>query len=345
MPYAKSIELGAAIKRASAWGGAVACGASDGLLIRSHTIKKKRADLADDSLGVYFQREADRGDIDVSGDLSCYLRYDGLDLPIALALGQSAGAPAQQGATTAYSQTLTPVSSIEGLFATLAIDSGINIAEYPTAKFMGLTIKGKAGQPVEVLFHLRADDMLTDSAVNTQATFADVTIAERSNRVLMSQLTCRINDADGAALGGSDEVIPSSFELTFKRRMDAVRTLGSAGAIDEPLEAGRPEITLKMEFPRYSGDQHFADWDAQTAKKCELEFTGRLIESPYSRMLRIRMPRLLHTQADLPIEQGILRHPLEFACLEASSAPSGMSGITAPFVVELINTQSADVLA
>lgn len=345
MPFAKSMELRAAMRKAAAWGEAASCGAGDGLLIKSHTIKKKRADLADDSLGVYFQREADRGDLDVAGDLSCWLRYCGLDLPIALALGQSAGAPVQQGATAAYAQSLTPAPGIEGLFATLALDSGINIAEYPSVKFTGLTIKGRAGEPVELIFNVRADEMLTDSAVNTPASFAGVTIAESSNRVLMSQLTCRMNDAEGAALGLSDAISPGSFELTFKRRMDAVRALGSSGAIDEPLEAGRPEVTLKMEFPRYSADGHFADWDSQTPKKCELEFTGRMIEPPYSRIFRIRMPRLLHAQADLPIEQGVLRHPVEFICLEAASAPSGMGGITAPFVIELVNTNSADVLA
>lgn len=345
MSYATGMETQAAVAKAVTWDTAVTCGAGHGVLILPPTFKKERSLDLDDSLGAYYPEDAHQGGIKVEGELPCYLRYDGLDLLVALAMGATAGAPAQQGSTAAYAQSLSLAGNLDGLLATLAIDNGVNVDEYPSMKLTGLKLRGRVGEPVEVVFKGTCSDRITDSSTNTPASFASVTLGESANRVLMSQGLFRINDAAGAALGSGDEVYPSSFELDFNRPMAGAYVAGAGhDRIDEPVAKGQPEIFLKLEFPRYSSGTHFEDWDSGVAKKMQIAFTGALIEDTYYRGFTLNLPNLIYKGVELPMERGPLRHPLEFAALATDAAPSGMSGITDPFQVDVMNTQSADVL-
>ncbi len=345
MSYATGTETRAAAVKGSTWDIAAACGAGDGILVHPPTFKKERPLIEDDSLGAYFPHEAAPGGIKVEGELPCYLRYDGLDLLVALAMGATAGAPVQQGGTSAYAQSITLAGLMDGLFATLALHNGVNIDEYPSMKLTGMKLRGRVGEPVEVLFKGIASDRITDSSTNTPASFASVTIAEESNRVLMSHALFRINDASGAALGSGDEVYPSSFELDLTRPMAGAHVAGAGhDRVDEPVAEGPPEIRLKLEFPRYSSSEHFEDWAGSVAKKMQMVFTGGLIEDTYYREFKVSLPHLIYKDVDLPMERGALRHTLEFACLATDSAPSGMSGVLDPFQVDVVNTRSTDVL-
>ncbi|MDA8155568.1 MAG: phage tail tube protein [Actinomycetota bacterium] len=340
------VELKAAVKRATAWGTAVACGASNGVLIKPHSIKKKRKNYVDDSLGTYFPQDAVNAEIECSGALPMYLRYDSLDLLIALAMGSVAGAPAQQGATTAYAQSFLLANSLSGYFATLIQDNTVNIDEYTSVKVSGFTIKGDIGKPVEISFDLIAYDRITGSAINTLSTFANVTYMETSNRVLFSQGVYRLNNQGDVALASANAIYPSSFELTFKRKMKGLYTVAGFNNIDEPSSDGLPGVTLKLTFPRYTSNvqQMFADWDNTQQKKMDLTFTGKQIASPYNRSFQIQLPNLQITSADLPVKQGIMESPLEFVALGCPSAPAGMTGVTAPFQINVVNQQSANVL-
>jgi|Deesub1362A_J573_1020465.scaffolds.fasta_scaffold00740_17 hypothetical protein len=348
MAKAIGVEIKAAFKKASVWGEAVACGANDGILILPPSLKKDRPNQVDDSLGLYFPEDSDPGEIKVEGDIPAYLRYDSLDLLIALAMGATGGAPVQPDSVNApntYQQTFTLADNLDGLFGTFALNNNVNIDEYPSVKVAGFTLKGEVGKPLEITFHCIAIDRITNSSVNTLTSFSNVTYFETSNRVLMSQGVIRMNNQSDAALGIGDEIYPSSFELTFKRNMQGVYGVASGfDKIDEPTNAGQPEVTLKLEFPRYTSDAHFTGWDANTAKKLDMTFTGALIEDTYHRTFRIEFPNLKYANVNLPIEQGILKHPVEFDCLACDTAPSGMTA-TKPFLIEVINRQSADVLA
>jgi len=341
---ATGTEIKAALKKASAWGTGVACGANNGILILPHTLKKDRADIGDDSLGLYFPKELAQGDIKVEGTVPAYLRYDSLDLLLALAMGETGGNPAQQGTTSAYAQSLKLKETIDGLFATFALHNGINIDEYTSIKVTGFTMKGEVGKPAQVTFQAIANDRVTNSAVNTLASFPAVTYFEQANRVLFSQGAFRMNAQGGAALADGDKIYPSSFELTFKRKMKGLYAAGGVDRIDEPTNEGAPEVKLKLEFPRYTAKTYFEDWDSGAAKKMDIVFTGGLIEGAYYRTFKLRFPNLVLANVELPIEKGILKHPLEFECLACDSAPSGMTGITKPFQIDVINRQSANVL-
>ncbi|GAB4486017.1 MAG: hypothetical protein OHK006_13200 [Thermodesulfovibrionales bacterium] len=345
MASATGSEIKAAVKKASAWGTAVAVGANNGLLIRPSNIKKDRPSEIDDSLGLYFPKDSDIGEIKAEGSVEAWLRYDSLDLMIALAMGATGGAPTQQGATPAYAQKFTLANTLDGLFATFCINNQINIDECPSLKVTGFTIKGEVGKALSITFDVVAIDKITGSVTNTLVTFANVTYFETANRVLYSQGVIRMNAQSGGALGSGDTIYPRSFELSFKRKMSGVYGAGSFDKIDEPTNDGLPEVKLKLEFPRYTSAGYFTDWDANAAKKLDMTFTGGLIASTYYRTFKISLPNLKFAGVDLPIEQGILKHPVEFNCLACDAAPTGMSGITLPFQIDVINRQSTNVLA
>ncbi len=344
---ASGVNVKAAVAKAATWGTAVACGADNGILIKPHTLKKTREALIDDSLGLYFPADSVNTQVKAAGDIPSYLRYDGLDLLIALAMGATGGAPVQQGATTAYSQKFSLADTLDGLFATFIVNNQINIDEWTTVKITGFQIKGQVGKPLEISFHATAIDRQADSVVNTLTTFNNVTFFETANRVLYSQGVFRLNQASDVALGSANIVYPDNFTLEFKRKMAGKYGTGTTmDLIDEPTNDGLPEVTLKLEFPRYQSNQYFADWDADTRLKMDMTFTGGNIAGTYNRSLAISLPNLKISNVELPMSAGILKHPLEFQCLSAQGGtpPAGMT-VTQPFEVDVVNRMSTDVLA
>ncbi len=338
-------EIKAALKKASVWGTPVACGAGDGILLTGDSLKRRIENIPVKDLGVAFVRDREQGKVTVAEVLNANLRYEGLDLALALCMGATGGAPAQQGATAAYAQTFTIADIIDGLFGTLAVNKVVNVFEYPSVKVEGFTIKGEMGGPVSVDFDVAADDEVEDSATNSLASFANVTYRDMSNVVLMSQGVFRINDQAAAALGPGDVINVSAFELAFRRKNDRVFVTGGGNRISEPLREEEPEITLKLTFPRYTSTAYIGDLGADTRKKMDITFTGRAIEGAYNYQFRFQLPHLAILNADAATEKEQIKHPLELAAMAAASAPAGMTGITKPFQLDIVNKQSADVLA
>ena len=68
---------------------------------------------------------------------------------------------------------------LDGLFFSYAQNMKNYIAEYPSVKCVGITIKGEVGaKPLEVTFQVIINDKVVNSAINTTATFANVTFFE-----------------------------------------------------------------------------------------------------------------------------------------------------------------------
>lgn len=339
---ATGTEILAAVKKAGAWGTAVACGANDAVMILSEGLRKRQSHELDRSAGQSFFLIADKGNIAVEGDLPAYLRYDGLTTLLAMAMG-TAGSPVQQGGTTAYKHVLQLATALDGKFCTLAIDKKVAIHEYPSVKVAGFTIRGEAGRPCEVMLNLMADDLVVPATVNTAST--SWTYRDRSNRILFDQAVFRINDQSGAALGSGDKVKPASFELAFRRKLKGEYLAEGTKKIDEPVNDDLPEISLSLRFPNYTSNAWWTALSGDTRKKCDIVFTGNQIQSPYNYALSLILPHLALRETESQVEgPGKLPNPVVFTALEASSAPTGMSYIK-PFTAELINKQTTDPLA
>jgi len=232
------------------------------------------------------------------------------------------------------------VPNIDGLFLTYCINNKVNIEEMASLKPIGMTIKGEIGKANTITFKCIAFDKVTNSATNTLVTFAAVTIRETANRVLMSQGVIRMNTQSGGALGSGDIINPKSWELSFQRKMKGDYGSGSSyNNVDEPTNDGLPEAKMKLEFSKYTSNQNFLDWDANTPKKLDFTFTGS-----GSRSLLIQCPNAMYANVDLPIEAGRMKHPVDLNLLAAASAPTGMTGVTMPFRMTMVNTYGGDPL-
>ena len=345
------VEIKAAIKKAAVWNTAIACGANDGILITPASIKRDTSADIDDSLGLFFPGDGDLGAIKTEGDLPMYLRYDACDLVLALVMGIT-GAPAQQASSTAYAFTIKPKPDIDGLFATYVQNMKNYIMEIPSLKIAGFTLKGEAGKALTLTLKTIGINKVYDSVVNTTTTFNNVTYRESRNRVKFSQGIFRMNAQSGAALAVSDAISPSSFELSFQRKLKGEYTGGylfTSGSntqelIDEPTNDGLPEISLKLEFPRHTGTTNLAILGGDTRQKMDITFTGGLIAATYYRKFMLQFPHLQLINDDPADAAGIIKEPLEFKVYGALSAPTGMTGITDPFWISGVNQRSTDPL-
>lgn len=342
----QGIEAKAAFAKAAVWSTATAATAGDTILFLSESIKRSREFLPDDSAGRAFVADGDQGLVTVGGDLKAYLRYQGLERLLAMAMG-IAGEPTPMG-SSAQAHALRLADEVEGLFGTLAVYKGFSVHEAPSVKVDGFTIDGQAGQPLTVTFHLIADDLNinTTSGANTVASLCALAQPGPGNRVLMRHGSFLINDADDEALDSGDAIRPSRFRLTFKRGLSGDHLAGGGDLIAEPLPTGFPTATLELDFPTYSSDTFLSDLGGDIRKKMSIGFTGAEIESGHGYGFSLLMPQLVITNAEAAVDgAGRIAHPISLSLLAAAAAPAGMSGITAPLALDIINADPADPLA
>ena len=337
-----------ALKKATTWRTPVACGANDGLLILSESLAMSQEELVDDSLGAVWPMYSDLGKSSTQGSLDAYMRYDGLDVALALIAG-AAGTPAQQETTTAYKNTIELADNIVGKFATLAIKKKSDvIAEYPSLKLHGFKLAADMKNPVKATLNAVANKEVLTSATNTVSSMGNVTYPDVANRLIMNANTAfRINDKSGLALSDSDKIYPSSFEFNFNRPTEGDLTV-SNDDIDEPGDNAFPEASVTLNFPRYNDANHafFTDWNANTEKKMEIYFRGNLIEGSYYREFKISMP---HVRVANPTANasgpGKIPMSVTLRLLGTNVAPSGMTGITKMFQIDVTNTRTTSPLA
>lgn len=338
-------EAKAAFKKAATWGTAMQLTSADALLFINEKLNRTREHLPDDSAGQAFHQDAERGAITCGGDLSAYLRYQGLETLLALALGQ-AGEPAHTG-TAVYTHALRLKSDTKGLFGTLGIFKGFSVHEYPAVKIDGFSLSGEAGKALTLGLSLICDDLNvnTASGVNTTAVFAAIETPAPGNRVLFRQGQFWINDADGPTLGSAHAVHPSRFSLTCKRKLSRDYLAGGQDRVAEPLGAGFPELSLTLEFPTYTSDTFLDDLGSDTRKKMRIAFTGGQIESGLDYALGILLPHLMITNASAAVDKaGKITHPITLDCLATTSERAGMAGISAPLALNLTNSRPGDPL-
>ena len=333
--------------KAETWHTPVACGAGDGVLILADNIKVGMELELDESAGQQWVTEADAGVEKVAGNLEAYMRYEGFDVMLALIMG-AAGEPVQQEATIAYANTYDLTSKVDGMFGTLAQKKLTDkIWEYPSVKLHGFKLSGEMNKPVKISFEAICDTMKRDSETNTATTMADVT-ALKENRVIMNKNTVfRMNDQSGIALSDAHKLYPSSFELTFTRPMDSDYVAGQDG-LDEPADNGFPTCSLVLKFPRYNtaNDAYFDDWQDTVSKKMDITFTGKVIVGSYNYKLRILLSNLKIDGPEAPVSgPGKIPFSMNLKGIGASAAPTGMTSLTTPMRIEVVNTRTTDPLA
>lgn len=299
----------------------------------------------DRSLGTGFPVNADHGNIDASGTLPCDLRYDGQVLALLAHVFGTAGAPTQEGATTAYTHTFTLKKNLDGIFGTLAVHKGVSIWEMPSVKVHGFTLTCDAGAQAAIITY----DMIIDQVKvtgQTNTTLASVTYVTRSLRNIFFHMKLRLNDASGGALGSGDEQKIGSFTLSLRRPVEGVHVADRTRLITEPVLSDLPEGTLQITYPKYESDAQFTRWLNTTDAKGDIDFSHPTQNAgtgfPYK--LLWEMPRLMVQTADAPTRgPGRMEKTVTFNLMEAETAPTGMA-VTQMIRAKITNKSTGDYL-
>ena len=339
-------EIVAAVAKGTTWGTPLAAGALDGLLITGEGMGAGAPeDLVSEEAGVGWQQTSEAGDINIEGAVSGFLRYESA-LWRLIALGMGSASVVQIGVSTAWRHTFDFLDTLLALFGTIAIDKGPEVWEFPSAKVIGFSISGEAGQPVNFEITTRCDALNrnTSGGINNNTTMASVTYRSKALRVLFQHLTFRINAQSAGALASpTDDLQISSFNLSVTRPQSADHVSGQQRII-EPVEDGLPVVTLEFVIPEYIGATHLDRMVAHTALKADLVFDSGVLAGAASQNydVVISIPQLILTADEAAVAAAAkIPETMSGRCEEAQSAPSGMTGITKPFRLVVHNKQSA----
>ncbi len=343
-----------AVKGAT-WGVPLAAGANHALLPLASGVGRGFQLLEDRSLGGAWELDAQRGVIEAGGPLNGFLRYDNNEwLLIALLMG-TAGAPVQQGATTAYLHTLQLADGVAGKFATLAKKmKSDEVWEFPSIKPVSLRLTGGKRVPVEYAIETVAShkNRNAGSGTNNTTTIATITARETLRRIVPQESGyLRINDQSAGALGTGDVHAVSTFELMFARPQQGDNVLDGNAFITEPVGTDFATSEFVATFPVYEdkADVLLDKFEADTVQKIELfADSGAILAGtaiPYS--LKIQMPQAqVVGRPEIAIAgPGKIVATIRFRLTKASAAPAGMTGVTNPFAMLLINKRTTDILA
>ncbi len=333
-----------AFKKGVTWGTEVDVNvAGTGLLaLNAGAPKLSMSGIEEESAASANETDLDFAEVNAS-DFSCDVdyRYNGIENILLAMLMGTAGTPAQQGATTAYLHTLQMANSRAGLFGTYATEKLGKIHVVPSLKVMKYTLSLNKGL-LKASFGVRGDRVIDNSSVITA--MSSVTYPDKHNRARFYQGVWRMNAQSGAALATGDIIKPKSFQLEIDVPMDSERENGRY--IVEPRENGKPKVKLTLEFPRMDtvNDDYFSEWMAETEKKLDLTLTGALIASTYYYGKIFQFPRLKIEDVEYA-DSNVIPAKLVLRGLEADAAPTGMTGITKPVQIGIMNTRTTDLLA
>ena len=340
-------EIIAAAKKASTWRTAASLGSDDGILITGESLGAKAPTyLPDDSLGNADIFDMVRTSEKVAGSVTGYLRYEGWDVLMALALG-TAGTPTQDNGT-AYYNTYSPADSIADIFGTFAIKkagTAHGIWEVPSFMSTGFTISGAIGSLTTITVNMEGNKIETSSPVNSD--LSSVTYPDKEHLLIMdSSFKMRMNSQSGGALADSDKIYPSSFEITYNRPFADNFEAGYSD-MSQPIQSNFAEATIRLAFDKYNLDTFMDAINDDADQKMDILFEGTTISGSTSKYtFRIDLPKITWTSAAANVGgPGTIPHEIEGRLLAVTSAPTGMTGVTDPLSIYVINTRSTDPLA
>lgn len=332
----------------NSWG--VAASVTKGMYFDSDGgMQLKIAQITDNAFNQTFIGQADPG-LQEAPDLtfSGRLRYDDYSyIWDALAMGSPSVAisTSASGQTTSWQHTIQLAGSIDGLGLTLAIDKNQYVEELTSAKVFGFSIENEDNGAMQIAYKVIGGQITNISSVNINSTLGGATYPALGNRVVQQQGVFRMNLNSAGSLVATDAVRAESIKFSFERPQDAPHVFGQS-YVDEPADNGHPTFELEITYPRMntpSANSLFQALRSSTAFKADWTFTGPYINSTDQYKVLFQFPYLQLMedgfQAATDAAQQV-KPKAKFRAALAASAPTGMSGITNPFRLTRIATQS-----
>lgn len=329
---------------------AVLVGAGDGLEPVSESLTAASELLDSEALtGSRTRGPGDRGNELHNGDMELEMKYEGLDVLLAMVLG-TAAAPVQQGSDDAYLHEFTVQDTdLEGLFGTLVIDKQLEVWEYPSVKVNSLTIAASSNALTTITANFVASNLgrNTSAGTNNETSVLSITLPANRDFLLWEQLAVRMNAKIDGALADADLVYPNEFSVTFNNNMvtDDVSTKFGR-EIEEPCPDNFLEVTGSINFARYNtGNNKFVDAHfSKIAQKLDAVWIGPLADGATNFSFAILMPSLQIASGDVNIG-GPGRVPANFEFTSSKSLDGAPTGFTEDQVsMQLVNQRNVEVI-
>jgi hypothetical protein len=359
MGLAKGYTNIAAVKKQTAFDTPVACGAGDGIEYTNESLSANVQFIEDQEInGRAVTLAGDAGNEQYAGQLTADCKFQGLDLLIATALG-TAGAPVQQGATSAYKHTWLLADNVEDLFVTTAIKkipdttpANGSVFEYVGCKVGGVQLACAPGERAKVTFPMLAHDMNENAAsgTNNMTTIDTVTLPSVREFLKFGQMEVFINAQAGADFVAGDEVYVNNFSLNIERPFEPDYTTRYGTKIENPATNGFVGLTGSISFPTYATENKpwFAAQLTKAQYKMKVLFTGPVADTGYNYEFAIWLPTVQFSEGT-PNTGGPGKLPLEldFVASRSLADPTGFptnSGASG-LAIEAVNLNAVDPLA
>lgn len=347
----------AAFEQGSTWNTPVAVGASDGIRILSEGIQGGAGTLERQTVGLPWGDKPDqgpelwrgpvRGDLFYNGNCGKFLSY---------VFGTS-GAPTQTPPSTGTTYLhVCDIANSLSKFMTLVLARRAQVGgstkwhEYKSAMMSRVRFTGSGNGRVNWEAEIIASALDRDSSTNTTTQTDAVTVPTILGAVRFADGLFRINAQAGGALASTtDDIGISGFELEISRPLSADFLADGTGVLALPAEENVCDVILRVDLRSYDVDTWIAAWAGGTEYKADLKFTGtgKAPASGSDPYFQFQFPRLVlasQPQANIP-GRGRVPHRVEFRALVASSAPTGMTGVTQPVRLNVLDSETAAYLA
>jgi len=333
------------------WGTPVAVGAGRGLRLRSFDDSGggheplPREDIGD-AYGSKFDKGGERRSVTLSGDAY----YGGNVFELWAYMFGTSGAPTNN--TGSYTHTLTMTDAI-AKFLTLCAGkrSSQKPWEYDSMIAQSLTIRGAGAGRVTYEIIFLGGTLDTASSTNTATEIQALTTPTLQQAMKFTDGVFRMNAASGSGLVAGDAFVILDFELSIARPLTEDFGTGSASML-QPCEDGpAADVMLSVTLRDYNTEQFITWWNGvseATSLKGDLIFSSGLTPaSGLELTATFQFPELVvANEPDAPISGPTrIPHTIRFKCFEASSAPTGMSGVTKPVHLVVEDTDSSAYLA
>jgi hypothetical protein len=325
------------IATSGSWGTATAVGAGDGIWVTDDLKATLSMQIdEDDSAGQDFIGSMQVANHSViKAEIPTLLHYNDTFQNVlwALACGTGGTSPAVVGTSTAYTNTFEPATQKTGLYATIVRDKVQFISEIPSAKCTGFELSFGDNGRASVLWKFTGTKEVVNSSINTATQVSALTFPTQGLRAFFKQLVFRVNAQSGGALSASDALSVTDLKLSYDQPLDELFIAGQDYVI-EPEDNAYPEIMLEWTFARLdsTSDNYIGYHRDNTSLKADITITGPTLASTNYSLL-FQFPNLIVTEAPVEFKSGAenVQPRVATKAYKASTAPTGMTGVTKPF--------------
>lgn len=346
----RTVKQAFALLGLNSWG--VAASVTRGVYFQGDAGIVHQPDIVEDqAFGQAFIGTTERGNTQpVETTLTGQSRYDDylyqweasfMGSPAAVTISTSAS-----GQTTSWSHIIDLAEDTSGRALTFAEDLGLYVKEMTSAKVIGVVEEVSAGASVSNLsFTLLGNDASVTSSININSTVHGATYPSVGNRLLKRQGSFRMNLQSAGSLTASDVISNiDGIRFEFTRGQDRSHELGSATMVI-PESNAFPTGTVQLQFARcttVSANSIRALLPLGTQLKADWTFTsGTYINSTDRYQKKYQFPCLEVVSLDDTVSGPDQVKPrVTLNVYKPSAAPTGMSGITQPYRLTRIMTNS-----